>query len=272
VPVAIAGQIIADMDERTYHAHAALSSTGAKMLLKSPKTFDWNRTHPQPHKPEFDLGSAAHSKVLGTGYAVVVLDFPDFRTKAAQMARDDAYEAGKIPVLAKTYAEVELMSEAVLAHPYARQLLEQEDGQAEVSVFATDPEFNIELRARFDFLAERPFDLKSTGTSADNATFARTVHSFGYDVSRAHYLHTLYLATGERREMAFLVVESNAPYDVAVHYLDEQYIEIGEGRARRARELFASCTRSGTWPGHSPEPTRVIPPMFAIYDYQDNYS
>lgn len=242
------------------------------MLLKSPKTFDWNRTHPRANKAEFDLGSAAHSKVLGTGYAVVVLDFPDFRTKAAQEARDDAYAVGKIPVLAKTYAEVDLMAEAVLAHPYGRQLLEQDGGKAEVSVFATDPEFDIELRARFDFLADRPFDLKTTGTSADSATFARTVHSFGYDVSRAHYLHTLYLATGERREMAFLVVESTAPYDVGVHYLDEQYIEIGEGRARRARALFAECMSTGTWPGHSPEPTLVTPPMYAIYDYQDNYS
>jgi len=272
VPVATAGQIIPDMDERTYHAHAALSSTGAKMLLKSPKTFDWNRTHPRANKAEFDLGSATHSKVLGTGYAVVVLDFPDFKKQAAQNARDAVYADGKIPVLAKTYIEVDLMAEAVLAHKYGKQLLEQEGGRAEVSVFATDPEFGIELRARFDFLAERPFDLKTTGTSADASTFARTVHSFGYDVSRAHYLHTLYLATGEQREMAFLVVETNAPYDVGVHYLDEQYAEIGEGKARRARELFAACTRSNDWPGHSPEPTRVVPPMYAIYDFQDNYS
>lgn len=265
-------EIVLAMPERIYHAHAALSSTGAKLLLKSPKAFDWNRTHPRADKAEFDLGSAAHSKVLGVGYAVVVLDFPDFRTKAAQDARDAARAEGRIPVLAKTYAEVDLMAEAVLAHPNGRELLEQDDRVSEASVFATDPEFDIELRARFDGLAARPFDLKTTGTSADADTFSRTIFSFGYDVSRAHYLHTLFLATGERREMAFLVVESTGPYDVGVHYLDEDYIEIGEGKARRARELFAECTSSGEWPGHSPAPTRVPPPMFAIYDYQDNYS
>lgn len=264
--------IVLGMPEAEYHADPALSSTGAKLLLKSPLAFDWNRTHPKAHKPEFDLGSASHSMVLGVGYDVVVLDFPDFRTKLAQQARDEAYAEGKIPVLKKTYAEVFLITEAVLAHPKGRELLEQKARASEVSVFATDPEFGIQLRARFDGLAARPFDLKTTGTSADADTFSRTIFSFGYDVSRAHYLHTLELVTGERREMAFLVVETNGPYDVGVHYLDPEYAEIGEGKARRARQLFAECMASGKWPGHSPEATRVKPPMYAIYDYQDNYS
>lgn len=264
--------IVLDMPERLYHSHEALSSTGAKLLLKSPKAFDWNRTHPRADKTEFDLGSAAHSKVLGVGYAVVVLDYPNFLSKAAKDARDAARLDGKIPVLAKTYAEVNLMAESVLAHPKGRELLEQEGLVSEASVFAHDPEFDIDIRCRFDGLAARPFDLKTTGTSADADTFARTIFSFGYDVSRAHYLHTLYLATGDQREMAFLVVESTGPYDVGVHYLDDEYVEIGEGKARRARQLFAECMSSGKWPGHSPDATKVKPPMYAIYDYQDNYS
>ena len=262
---------ILDMDEAEYHAHPALSSTGAKELLVSPKNFRYHRDNPQSPKKEFDLGSAFHTKVLGKGYGVEVLDFPDFRTKAAQTARDDAYAAGKIPVLKRTLKQVDTMVEAVLAYAPARELLQQVGGVPEASVFAHDPEFDINLRARFDFLAARPFDVKSTGTSADKATFSRTVHSFGYDISRAHYLHVLYLATGERREMPFLVAETKPPYDVGLHYLNDQYIEIGEGRARRARELFAECTRTGVWPGHTPEPTSVEPPMYAIYDFQDNF-
>ena len=262
--------IVLDLPEATYHAHPSLSSTGARKLLDSPARFHYAQTHPQEHKTAFDLGSAVHSKVLGTGSPVVSLPFDSFRSKEAQNERDQVYAYGGIPMLAKDLTEVDDISEAVLAHPTAKALFEQE-GDAEASVFATDPDTGIKLRARFDYLAPVCVDLKTSGKDASPAQFARTVASFGYDVQEGHYTDVYEFATGERRDMVFVVVETAPPHLVAVHQLDRDFRDMGRVKARRARELFAECTESGVWPGYPPAISLVVPPMYAIYDFQDRY-
>lgn len=272
--VALQG-VIPGLSEEIYHAHPALSSTGARLLLDSPARFHYRQSHPQAHKAAFDLGSAVHAKTLGVGYGVEALDFPDFRTKAAQVARDEAYAAGLIPMLAKDLGIVDDISEAVLAHPTARALLER-PGTAEASVFAHDPRTDVELRCRFDFLPDATsgrriaVDLKTTGKAASPKDFARTVASFGYDVQQGHYLDTLALSEGDRdAAMVFIVVEVDAPHLVAVHQLDVVWSEMGATKARRARELFRECTDTNTWPGYPDEVGLLAPPTWAVYEHEE---
>ena len=61
--------IYPDMPEDAYHAHPALSASGIKVLAQpgGPAKWWWQHTHPQPSKKAFDVGSAAHSLVLGVG-------------------------------------------------------------------------------------------------------------------------------------------------------------------------------------------------------------
>lgn len=263
------------MPEAKYHAHPALSSTGAKRLLESPLHFKHWRENPEKPKAEFDLGSAIHRDVLGTGYEVEVLDFDSYRTKEAQAARDQARADGKIPLLRHVYEAVRPAREAVLAHPAARLLAEQEGGY-EVSVFNTDPETGVAMRCRFDFLPSATsgrriaWDLKSSGTSAKPAAFARSAARYGYDVSQAHYLHTYAPKGDPDLEFAFVAVEVDPPHAVGVYVLSPEYVEIGTANARRARELFAECSASGEWPGYSDEIVMLPPPVFHVYDFQDN--
>lgn len=269
--------IIQGLDEETYHAHPALSSTGARKLLESPARFDYWRKHPEPHKDAFDLGTAVHSKVLGTGWDVAVLDFPDFRTKAAREARDEARAAGKVVISPTQAAQADAMTEAVLAHPTARILFEQ-PGNSEASVFTTDPETGVEVRARYDFLpdlnAEHPIavDLKTTAKAASEDEFAKTVANFGYDVQDAHYDFAHALVTGRQIPLVFVVVETEAPYLVAVYQLPVIWREMGATKARRARELFAECTASGIWPGYAADVQLLSPPTWAVYQFEEQYS
>ena len=269
--------IVEAMPEELYHAHPALSSTNARLLLDSPARFHYRQSHPQPHKAAFDLGSAVHSKVLGVGYPVEALDFTDFRTKAAQAARDDAYAAGLIPMLKKDLIVVDDMAEAVLTHNTARALLER-PGTAEASVFATDPTTGVDIRARFDFLPDPTdgrrvtVDLKTSGKSAAATEFERTVLNFGYHVQQGHYLDALALAEGDTdAAMVFVVVETEAPHLVAVHQLDVVYSDMGFTAARHARRLFRECTDAGKWPGHPDEVTLVSPPTFAVIQHEEKY-
>lgn len=266
--------IILDMPERDYHAHPALSSTQAKLLLDSPAMYDW--VVGQGHKEEkaaFDLGSAVHAEVLGTGYGVEELDFDNWRTKAAQEARDAARAAGLIPMLKKDMAEVHAITGAVLAHPTARALLER-DGNAEASVFATDPVTGVDMRCRFDFLPDDrrvAVDLKTArkGT-AKPFKFASTVVEYGYDVSWAWYTETGALAGEDVVDMVFLVVETEPPYNILPAQLDPDFKEIGAAKAARARERFARAIETGEWPGYPPEIQLIRPPQFAIYDHIDS--
>ncbi|GAA4175985.1 PD-(D/E)XK nuclease-like domain-containing protein [Gryllotalpicola koreensis] len=260
------------MSEAEYHARPELSSTEARRILDSPAKYRWFKDHPQKHESFFDAGSSVHAKVLGTGYGVVELDYPDWRTKAAQQERDDVRAEGKIPMLKKDMVEVNLMSESVLAHPIARALFEQ-PGQAEASVFYTDPLTGVDMRARFDYLPHPTdrrrvaTDLKTTSGKADPSGFAKSAASYGYDVQRGHYLETL----EDDSELVFVVVEKEPPYLVGVHQLAPEFASMGEVKAKRARELFAECTASGKWPGYPEQVQLVTAPVWSVYEFQDKY-
>lgn len=268
--------IVLDLPERDYHAHHSLSSTGARAILESPARFHYGQSHPRADKAAFDLGSAAHSKVLGTGYEIVIIpedilaENGAVSTKAAKEFVAKTRADGKVPLKRVVAEQVQGMSEAILAHPSARALFEQE-GNAEASVFATDPATGVPLRARFDYLAPTTVDLKTTGKEASPSGFARSVANFGYDVQYGQYIDVLEMVTGERREMAFVVGETEPPYLVGVYQLDRDFSDMGVVKARSAREIYAECLATGIWPGYSDDIGFVVPPMYAIYDYQDRF-
>lgn len=269
--------IVLGLDEASYRARPGLSSSGARALLRAAKVFDYERTHPPRPKAAFDLGAAVHAKVLGSGRPVIA--YPEehltpsgnVSTKAATVEWSGRQRAAGIAVVTPgEMARVEAMAEAVLAHPDARALLEQ-DGAREASAFATDPDTGAPVRARFDLLPSpaQPdawcVELTTTSSGADAASFARTVASSGYEVQQEHRLHAYGLASGDPAgRMRFVVVETAPPHLVAVHELSPEFARIGAGLARRARELFAECTASGEWPGLPRRSEPLRPPRWHL--------
>lgn len=275
--------IITGMPEGEYHAHPALSSTGARLLLESPAKFRYRQDHPQPHKDAFDLGTAVHSKVLGTGAATTIIPEEilasngSASTKAAKDFIEDARLLGLIPIRKSTADEVDAMAESVLSHPTARALFEQR-GAAETSVFATDPTTGVDVRARFDYLPNldgsqiAAIDLKTTGKSASKGEFEKSVANFGYHIQQAHYTHALELAAGESVPFVFVVVETEAPHLVAVHQLDRFWAEMGYTAAKAARELFADCTSNNKWPGYDTAVQLITPPTWSVYQHEERFA
>lgn len=249
------------MSDVEYHARHELSSTQARQILDSPARYKWQQGQPARTSAAFDVGHAAHAKILGVGAGIIA--YPDehltasgnVSTKAATAAWADEQRAnGLTPVSPDQITAVDAMAEAVLAHAEARALLEQ-PGHAEASVFATCDETGIDARARFDYLPDldndHPIavDLKTTGTKATAREFGRSVHTYGYHVQQGHYLDTLRLATGrDDIAMRFVVVEKAAPHIVAVHQLDDLYADIGTDQARQARRILAECRATDVWP------------------------
>jgi hypothetical protein len=286
--------LVYDLDETIYHRLPGLSSTGAKKILKSPAHFKHYVSQPQEPKAEFDLGSAVHAKVLGVGAYMSI--YPDgtgdetfefdgeelgnvlasngaASTKAAKAFETDARERGLIPVKRSTTRTVELMVESVLANDTIRALMDS--GHPEVSMFAEDPDTNVALRGRLDWLGSRIVDLKTTAGDASEEDFAKHAFRLGYDVQFAHYEHLYHLITGENLPYLFAVVETNAPYLTGVHMLGNDEVLMARRRAKEARERYARCRDSGVWGGYqtrSGGPIGILQaPVWNVNQFIDEY-
>lgn len=269
--------VVLNLPDADYHSHPALSCSGAKLLTapSTPAHFRHVQDHKRPEKAAFDLGHAAHKEVLGKGADLVIVDAADWRTKAAQQARDEAYEAGKTPMLAKQYTEVKAMAAAVKAHPGARSLLQPAGGEAEASLFYTDKRTGIELRARFDIL--RPVvnggliiaDYK-TADSANPDTFGKVASNFHYHMQDAWYTDAAYaLDLAETVKFVFVVQETKDPYLISLVELDSRAKLIGRYLNRQAIDTYIECTRHGNWPGYPHEVILTQLPAYIENNYLD---
>lgn len=271
--------LVLGMDEEAYHAHPAFSSTQARTILASPAKYQYGLTHAEPSTRAFDLGTAVHSKVLGTGSETVVI--PEellasngaASTTAAKEFIENARAAGQTPVKQAVFDEITAMTESLLAHPMARVLLEQE-GESEASVFATDPDTGIATRARFDYLPTAGdtrvgVDLK-TARDASPFGFASAAANHGYHIQRGHYLDAHRHAGLEPLEgFVFVVAEIEPPYLVGVYRLNRDWEEIGVARARQARALLRECLDTDVWPGYGDGISSLMAPFWLLADAQE---
>jgi hypothetical protein len=217
-----------------------------------------NPEHEREEAEKLDIGTAAHGLLLEGETGVVVLDFPDFRTKEARAQRDAARAAGKVPVLKDRWADVVAMAEAVKV-----QLARHErpipltGGKPEVTLIWR--EGDVWCRARPDWLHNgRPLfvdDLKTTQGSANPDGWTRgPLFDRGYDLQAAFYLRGLLVLFGVEATFRFVVAETTPPYACSVIGLSPDVLVLGEKKRRLAVELWGECLRTNRWPGY---PTRT---------------
>jgi hypothetical protein len=261
-----------NIPDREYFQLPGLSSTGIKHLLRSPAHYKHSLTH-RVEKQAFDVGHAAHAKILGVGMGVIA--YPDehltpsgnVSTKATTVAwASEQRAAGLVPVAPDQIRAADAMAESVLAHPEARPLFE--DGNPEASLIWDDPETGVRCRGRADYLQERnghsrgvAVDLKTT-RNADPREFARTAVNFGYGEQAVHYSNGLEVLAGDPPPFLHVLVESEAPHLVSVVELDAVFQFIAAQRVRRAIDTYAQCVATDTWPGFAPIVHPVSPPIW----------
>ena len=219
-----------------------------------------------PRKPEFDFGSAAHSRILGRGQEVVALD-GDARTKAYKEAKAAAEEEGKLPLKSADVEAIDRMADAILDHELAAELLTAGQGLPEVSMFGIDEQTGRWGRGRIDFLHSRStvVDYKTT-RSVDDHQFARSAWEFGYWTQAAHYIRL-----GQQLDLldddpTWLLVaqEKTAPYLVRVFEFRDEELDHGHAQIRRAFDLWDQCLTAGEWPGYPQTPTILAAPSWAL--------
>ena len=256
------GRIVTEPAER-YHAAKALSAGVIHTLTErcpaaawweSP----WNEYREDKPKTIFDIGAATHLLALEPAdylARVKVIGAPDYRTKAAREVRDEAREAGKIPLLLDDHTRIAVMRSALAEHPVSGAAFSQ-PGEVEHSVYWADPETGIACKCRPDKVLPRTgrsyaIDLKTTANAEPNALRAHAWR-MGWHQRAAWYADGLAATSDDlgRVEYWFVAIERDPPHLVSVLKLSDDALFWGRKQNRKAVETWARCLERNEWPGY----------------------
>lgn len=255
-----------DMPADEYHADPALSSSGARKLLlpSCPAIFDYERRNGQERKREFDIGTAAHTLLLGFGPQLHVVDADNYLTKVAKKDRDDAYDRGDVPLLPHEFDAVQNMVTEARENTVVQRLLGK--GQPEVSLFWTDEPSGVACRARPDWLGPDAIVDYKTSPSASPSSIPKSVADFGYYMQADWYLEaTQQLGLLPADAPFYFIFQSKTPpHLVKVVELDETALAIGHDRNALAREVFRDCTEANIWPDFGDDIELISLPAYEI--------
>lgn len=260
------GAQILDITPDAYHRDPcevpALSASIAKVLVDKSPAHAWLE-HPrlggQRSDPTraMDAGTVLHRMILGKGAEVVEVPHADYRTKAAQTARDEAKAAGKTPMLSHELAGLREACERITERLHALGI--HLEGRSEVAVTWEEPVFMsnalVQCRAMFDhtYLDDGViFDLKKC-VSANPGDLQRVITSYGYDIQHAAYTSAMRAVRPDvagRERFTFIFVEAEPPYAVTPVRLTGEFRELGQKRWDRAVRTWHRCTTENRWPAY----------------------
>ena len=259
--------VFSDLDEAEYHsdpvAEGSLSVSGAKLILKSPAHYAWEREH-RTEKRAFDFGHAAHAMVLGIGSPIVAIqktakdgtvsEATDLRTVSSQEHQKAIRDTGSVPLLRTEIEQAQAMAAAVLQHPVAALLFR--DGEAEKSMFWRDDDTKVMLRGRLDWLTKLPngrpviVDYKTTAQSADPNEFRWEARNRRYHMQDRWYVEGMTALGLDEPAFLFVVQEKSPPFLVSVIELHDDVREDGTAKNIAARQTYLDCRTRDEWPGY----------------------
>lgn len=251
-------------------AHTLLSKSPLHAWTNHPKL---NPAYEREEKASFDFGTAVHDLFLrGTAEHVAVGDFPDWRTKDARAHRDAAYEAGFTPILAKDWARVVEMTEALRDQVAARDDDPPLFGPGEPERALIWREKGVQCRALVDWLHDDMGacdDLKTTAMSANPFAWQRTMFNIGGDIQARFNQRGIKALTGREPVFRFVVIETHPPYAMSVVSLGPAAVAFADARVDQALETWKRCLASGIWPAYAAETFYVDPPAWREMEWQE---
>lgn len=264
------------MSEDEYHAdpcpNPSLSASAAKTVIGKTLLHAW-REHPKsPYKvkdrssTKSDRGSAAHAVLFG-GRQVVQIDADTYQTKAAKEARDNAREAGLIPMLAKEYPYLEEMVE--IAGPRFDML----HGGAPICEIVAIWRAASKgwRRARLDSISpnhRRIVDYKTTEAAVDALTCEKRIFSEGMHIQAAAYVEAVEAIHPDlmgRVEFVFQFQEQKPPFALSPPIvMSEAAMELGRQQWERAGLIWDAAVKANLFPAYTAEPHIACPPSWEL--------
>ena len=278
--------IVADMPNETYHADAAVGSSGLKLIDQSPLHYwaaylDPNRK-PREATQAMKIGTAWHCAVFEPDeFEARYVEIPaglDRRTKEGKALWEEISASGREPMTPDGWEQIQSMAASARRHPVSRVLFEQCDGVAEQSLFWTDAETGVRCKIRPDY-AIAPCKLFPNGLLIDGKTgedmsaegFAKYAWNWQLHLQAAFYadgFRQVY-RTAEPPAFMWLAQEKAAPYATALYSGGADFIEFGRRKYRQLLRVYAECRRTDTWPGYPETVTELALPVWAEKQVQE---
>lgn len=213
---------------------------------------------------QMTFGTVVHALVLGVGRAIRVIDARDWRTKAAQAARDEAEALGLTPILAHQYARAEAMASAIKAGTRQTEfagMLETHQPEL-VAIWFED---GVWCRAMMDMAPVSQDcsgywtigDLKTTELPLREQDLSRKIASEGGDIQDAFYVRGMEHLTGGRARFVRLFAESSPPFMVRAALASGEMRTTGEQKVMAGLAIWRRCLQTGHWPGYQESTMRL---------------
>lgn len=258
--------IINGMTDTAYHAAPGISSTTAKLALKSMQLFGdkLRGLLPCSDSPAFQVGRLAHLMILEPDRfaAQVVTAGPINEKTGKPYARDTkAFQDWQAANPDLTVVEPWLYLALERMPMEVAELLQ--DGLAEQSVFS-NLACGLRVKCRPDYLADdQILDLK---TCADVDDAERNIRTFSYWFSHAWYRMVMLSATRKAHDMRFIFVEKNPPHRWRVVSLAPEYIEYADNRCDEVVGLISEAVRLDRFDDAGPIEIEAALPKFMAGD------
>lgn len=244
-----------------YLKAAGLAHHDLAEMSRTPAHFKYRRENPEEEKTRaLIVGDIAHIAVLEPNrfkdsHYVKPKTYEDEKGKVkpwngnANVCKDWLEKHSDREVLTPLEAgSVIGMRKSVMENRTAKEILKK--GDFEVSLFATDPETQIQLKARPDWISGRSLVNLKTTDDASKEAFQRSIEKFHYDSAAAFHLDVCNLLGLQKEFYVFIVVEKEPPFAMALYELDEKSKDIGRLKYRRWLSLYSHCANVDEWPGY----------------------
>lgn len=238
-----------------YHEIDRCSSHRLSMLRKSPAHLQHALANPET-SDAMRVGEAVHCAILEPSQfksRFAVAPKVDRRTTVGKetWAKFCLENSHKTVISQDDLNSITGIREAINSNETARLLISSV-GDVEVCGFWTDEATGLKCKMRIDARCQTLgalLDLKTT-VCASRREFERAIFNYGYHRQAAFYLDGC-KALGEFYEdYTIIAVEKEAPFALAVYRLKDDVIELGRKENAALMQLYATCERSGNWPGY----------------------
>lgn len=239
--------------EAEYEAMPGLRISSVKAVLNNAAQYKHDQENP-PDRDTFRIGNAIHDLTLTKGSSTILVDAPDWKTKAAREAKEAAVGEGKYPLNRKEHADAQAMADALRRNEHLAQGLIT--GRTEVAITGTDAATFTPMKSRLDVLdipARRIYDIKTVSGDVEPDTFASHVARYGYHIQAPQYIDITATETGtdpDEWEFIFVIVKKKAPFLTFTVSLDAPALERGRQQRTRGIAKLRECERTGIWPGY----------------------
>lgn len=263
-----------NQESDAYHSDlTAVSSTGLRKMLKSPKAF-YAYCHEPKAEPTRDMriGHLIHMVLLEpwkfNERCVVDKGFGDLRSATHRKAREEWKNTLALDatiVSQDEYDDLRRIVDSVHSHRDACKLLR--NGKPEMSGFYRDETTGIKCKIKPDYLNTQLMaliDVKST-KDCSMAEFQKSIWNYRYDFQLGMYIDGIRNITKKDVNYAiFLVIEKQAPFEVALYVADTVALTKGYESYRAALDSLHACLTTNQWSRYQESLQTISLPPWAV--------